>query len=88
MIGWLIVVLIAFLACCILHACDQPGHRRRRTDLKYEGPERRANSKHVDFLQRPAFRRKLRAVCDKLKLTEYPPEEYDEDLPAIYRDNK
>lgn len=55
MIGWIILAIIALLACAVLLACDQPGHRRRRQDSNFDGPDRREDKTTADFFERPVF---------------------------------
>lgn len=84
---WLLVAIVALLACCVLYACDRPGYRRRLQDREYKGPERRVDMKAVDSFDHPVFRRPRCATCDKLKLNACPPEGHSTDPPESYRDN-
>ena len=78
MTGWIILFIIAFLACAVLHAANRPGHRRRRQNLNYEGSERREDDTAIDFLSRPIFKLHNCAKCNKIKRKlGCPPEECD-----------
>ena len=56
MIGWLILAVVAVPACLVLYASDQPGHRRRKNNPDFEGPNRRDDLVQCDFFQHPIFR--------------------------------
>lgn len=78
MTAWIILIIIAFLACIVLYASDRPGHRRRRQNLDYEGLERREDDTAVDVLSRPIFKLHNCPKCNKVKCEPgCPPEECD-----------
>jgi hypothetical protein len=67
LIGWIIIGIVIVIAATILWAADQPGHRRRRQDPRYQGPDRRGDKTVVDFLDYPVFTSPYCRGCDKIK---------------------
>lgn len=78
MLSWILIAFISICAAVVLYVCDLPGHRRRRQDPMYKGPERRAAGPDVDFFEQPIFRKFRCPVCDKLERDECPPEGHSE----------
>jgi len=67
--GWIVVFVIAGLACVVLYASDQPNHRRKKKDPRYVGPERRESCEDQDFLQSPAFTTRRSKKSDRVEPT-------------------
>lgn len=66
--GW--ILWISFIAICgiIIHVGDLPGQRRRRTDSRYCGPERRSDRTVVDALSQPIFAKPSITIRDKIEI--------------------
>lgn len=63
---WIVVIVVsAFISI----RCEQPGHRRRKHDSNYQGPERRADRTESDIYEQPVFVRNCPVCGAKIHLS-------------------